>query len=100
LTFEELNSRYGSYISQRLRQDLLSSELDTVEIEGLPQWLEERAEKAHKNYLMLLNNPILSSMDKNASSTGLACRRWRDAEDLAYLVAIAETEPVMAAKVG
>jgi len=100
LTFEELYSRYGSYISQRLRQDLLSSEFDMIELGGLPQWLEDRADKAHRNYLLLLNNPILAAMDKkNVSNTGMACRRWREAEDLAYLVAIAENEPV-AAKVG
>ena len=44
---------------------------------------------AHEDYRQLLNNP-LSPTETNAAQTGEACRRWREAEDLAYLVAVAE----------
>lgn len=50
---------------------------------------EAKAEAAHEEYLRLLSNPM-AVPEKEASGTGEACRRWREAEDLAYLVAIAE----------
>ena len=84
LTYEELHRRYGTHVSQRVRRELTPSEFEILIVEDLPGWLEARAESAHDNYLRLLNNP------KDGSSTGEACRLWREAEDLAYLVVIAE----------
>jgi hypothetical protein len=88
LTYEELHRRYGTHVSQRIRRELAPSDFETLQIDALPEWLESRAETAHENYLRLLTNPVLA--DKKVCDTGIACRRWREAEDLAYLIAIAE----------
>jgi hypothetical protein len=84
--YQELHSRYGTHVSQRVQRELTAAEFETVDIAVLPNWLENRAESAHNAYRNLLNNPTVSA----ASSTSEACRRWREAEDLAYLVVIAE----------
>ncbi len=89
MQYESLHSRFGSHVSQRVRRELTPSEFNTVEIESLAEYLEARAESAHEEYRRLLNNPLASS-DKDIGSAGEACRRWRESEDLAYLVAVAE----------
>ena len=87
--YQELHSRYGTHVSQRLCRELTPSEFEQIAVDALPNWLETRAESAHENYRRLLNNPMASA-DFAAARTGEACRRWREAEDLAYLVVIAE----------
>jgi hypothetical protein len=89
LLYEELHRRYGTHVSQRVRRELTVEQFREIRIEDLPDWLEARAEAAHDEYRQLLNNPLASSEYDNMLS-GAACQRWRDAEDLAYLVAIAE----------
>lgn len=89
MQYEELHRRYGTHVSQRVRSELSNSEFTHVSIEELPQWLEARADAAHDEYRQLLSNPLASSENDHAKA-GIACRRWRNAEDLAYLVAIAE----------
>ena len=87
MTFDELARHYGPQVAQRLRHELTEAEFNQVSLDTLSLWLETRAEHAHKTYCNLLNQPQL---DKNVNMTGLACRRWREAEDLAYVVAIAD----------
>ncbi|MDR3424531.1 MAG: hypothetical protein P4M13_05560 [Alphaproteobacteria bacterium] len=81
--------RYGAHVSLRIRNALTPSELDEIDIDHLQSWLEVRAESAHEEYLRLLSNP-LSTPEHETRRTAEACRRWREAEDLAYLVVIAE----------
>jgi hypothetical protein len=87
--YEELHRRYGTHVSQRLRRELSASEFSEVLLDNLTAWLAARAEAAHEAYRTLLNNPLASSED-DSLHTGAACRRWREAEDLSYLVAIAD----------
>jgi hypothetical protein len=89
MTNEELRSRYGAHVLQRVRRELTSSEFNAVAIDALSAWLEARAESAHERYVRLLNDP-LSASETGIPDTGAACTRWREAEDLAYLVAVAE----------
>ncbi|MFA4993826.1 MAG: hypothetical protein WC521_00775 [Bdellovibrionales bacterium] len=89
MKYEDLHSRYGAYVSQRLQCELKTSEFESLKIDSLTEWLEVRAESAREEYLRLLSNPLIAS-EKGTTSTGSACRRWRIAEDLAYLVVIAE----------
>ncbi len=88
MNYEELHQRYGAHVSQRLRRELTPREFKSVELSDLPNWLEARAECAHEAYRQLLNNPLAATDE--LAHTGDACKRWRDAEDLAYLVAIAD----------
>jgi hypothetical protein len=89
MKYEELHSRYGTHVSQRVRHELTQDEFVHVPIAALSAWLERRAETAHEEYRRLLNNP-LATAERDMKNAGTACRRWRDAEDLAYLIAIAE----------
>ncbi|MDE1900831.1 MAG: hypothetical protein KGI37_04190 [Alphaproteobacteria bacterium] len=89
MLYEELHRRYGTHVSQRVKRELTASDFDAVAIDDLPEWLEARAEAAHDEYRQLLNNPI-SMASGDQSAAGAACRRWREAEDLAYLIAVAE----------
>ncbi len=100
MTYEELNRRYGTHVSQRIRRELSPLEFEKLTIETLPTWLETRAEQAHDKYRLLLSNPLLSSAGKGVPDTRAACQRWREAEDLAYLVAIAEDITTNAQRVG
>ncbi len=88
MTYDELHNRYGARVAQRLRDELSDSEFKQISLDQLQDWLENRAEKAHGDYRRLLNNPLSSNSD--ADRTGECCRRWREAEDLAYLVAIGD----------
>ena len=89
MQYEELHRRYGAHVSQRVRRELTSSEFDAIDIDALPAWLEARAENAHEEYRRLQNNP-LAACEGGIARIGEACRQWRESEDLAYLVAIAE----------
>ena len=89
MLYEELHSRFGTHVSQRVKRELSHSEFAEIVIDDLAHWLEARAEAAHEEYRGLLNNPLASST-KDSMRAGDACRRWREAEDLAYLVAVAE----------
>ncbi len=89
MQYEDLHHRFGTHVAQRIRRELTPSEFNEVKIEELTGWLEARAEAAHETYRTLLNNPLASS-DTDTVKAGEACRRWREAEDLAYLVAVAE----------
>ncbi len=89
MQYEELNSQYGAYVAQRVRRELTTSEFNQIHLNDLPLWLEMRAEAAHHFYQQLLNYPFIS-YDTDTSRAGEACRHWRQAEDLAYLVAIGD----------
>ena len=87
MQYQELHSRYGTHVSQRICRELTPAEFEQVDVNVLPSWLETRAEEAHATYRRLLSNPTTNF---TAVHTGEACRHWREAEDLAYLVVIAE----------
>ncbi|MDE2029396.1 MAG: hypothetical protein KGI97_02410 [Alphaproteobacteria bacterium] len=89
MQYEDLHHRYGTHVSQRVKRELTPSEFNQVSIDNLPSWLEARADAAHETYRHLLSNPLAVS-NKDQMRAGEACRRWRAAEDLAYLVVIAE----------
>jgi len=89
MEYDELHRRYGTHVAQRVRRELTSTEFNHIKLDELPLWLESRAETAHEEYRRLLNNPLASS-DQDSAKTGKFCRHWREAEDLAYLVAVAE----------
>ncbi len=87
---QDLYDRYGLLVSQRVAHELTPSEFDQVTVDVLPSWLENRAEAAHDTYRALLTNPPSCAQTDPSRRVGEACRRWREAEDLAYLVVIAD----------
>jgi hypothetical protein len=95
MLYEELHRHYGTHVSQRVKRELSQAEFCEIEIEDLSSWLETRAEAAHLEYRNLLNNPLASS-ERDTALAGVACRCWRAAEDLAYLVAIANDVEIKA----
>ena len=89
---DELHQRYGQRVAARLQEELTSIELDSIESADLLQYLETRAQLAHKEYLARLENPFISGDIGNmhVDHLDLLYRRWRWAEELAYLVDVAE----------
>lgn len=102
MTFEELCNRYGSHVARRVQQELDSSELDRLESMDLLTWLETRAETAHKEYQTRLENPFVNEElgPVRAEYIDVLYRRWQSAEELAYLVTIAEDAGQARAVVG
>jgi hypothetical protein len=96
MLFEELHNRYGAHVTRRVQQELTSSEFAQISIDQLPTWLETRAETAHQAYEQRLGNPFgdeaVAKKAKAAPSDSVDSlyRRWREAEELAYIIAVAE----------
>ena len=99
MIYEDLYRRYGAHVSERIWRELAESEIAALDVSTLPSWLESRAESAHENNVHLLTNPQNGSIN-GTERTKEACRYWREAEDLAYLVAIAEDVSMNARAVG
>ena len=93
MVYEELQRRYGNYVAQRLRQELDASEFNQIEFAKLNNYLDDRADNAHRLYKQTIDNPL--AVTTTVSPTGnkkaeLLYNQWRDAEDLSYLITIAE----------
>lgn len=92
MVYEELHSRYGSHVARRVQQELTAVEFAHIALQKLPTWLETRAEAAHKDYQMRLDNPFACE-EMNGHGTHLIdtlYHRWQQAEELAYIIAVAE----------
>ncbi|HEU0118827.1 MAG TPA: hypothetical protein VFR09_09365 [Alphaproteobacteria bacterium] len=101
MMYEDLHQRYGSHIAKRVQLELSPTEFRQIIVNELPTYLETRAELAHREYQTRIDNPFVST-DKASKNVDTLYNRWRDAEDLAYLISIAEdvsatTRLVMAA---
>lgn len=90
MMYDELHQRYGSRIANRLMTELSPSELKRVELHDLGAYLDLRATAAYKEYHMHHDNPFDEVGAKRAQHMDKLCQRWRDAEDLASLVSVAE----------
>jgi hypothetical protein len=88
MIFEELHSRYGTHVARRVQQELTPGEFNEIALAELPAWLETRAETAHRAYQARLDNPLLDSDRDDHVNT--LYQRWQGAEDLSYIIAIAE----------
>lgn len=92
MIFDELHQKYGSHIAKRVQLELSFSEFTKVAINELLSYLEMRAEEAHKAYQNILDNPFAFE-DKSAKYRGQVndlYQRWKEAEDLSYLIMIAD----------
>jgi hypothetical protein len=92
MIFEDLHNRYGAHVARRIQQELTPAEFKEVALENLPSWLAARAETAHKDYQTRLDNPFVNEELGAARNdyVNVLYRRWQDAEELAYLIAVAE----------
>lgn len=92
MVFDELHSRYGTHVAKRVQQELSASEFEQLELEELPLYLETRAEFAHKEYQSRLENPFINEELGHARGdyVDVLYKRWKEAEELAYLVSITE----------
>jgi hypothetical protein len=86
MLYEELRHRYGNHVANRVRRELSRNEFNQTTLENLPAYLEERAKKLGGNYQALMDNPF----ERGNVRSEILQKRWRDAEDLAYLLSIAE----------
>jgi hypothetical protein len=92
MLYEELHQRYGNHIAKRVQQELSVAEFNQIAVPELLSYLELRAEAAHKEYRARLDNPFINEElgDSRSDYMDVLYRRWCEAEDLAYLVTIAE----------
>ncbi len=94
MRYDDLHERYGAHIAKRVQVELTPSEFRHVSITELPPYLELRAEAAHREYQQFLNNPLNEERHgkgkTRAEQMETSYRRWREAEDLTYLITIAE----------
>ena len=90
MIFEELHSRYGAHVARRVEQELRPSEFAQITLQQLPAWLETRAETAHKDYEKRLANPFAGEKSGRGNAIDTLYSRWQQAEELAYIIAIAE----------
>jgi hypothetical protein len=88
MIFQELHNRYGSHVARRVQQELTSTEFEKITLKELPTWLETRAEAAHRDYQARLDNPYLA--ETAADQVSALYQRWQGAEDLAYIITVAE----------
>jgi len=92
MLYDELHRRFGSHIARRVQVELSASEFECVICDQLTLFLDDRAEAAHRDYQALLNNPFARDEmgPAHEQKVNNLHRRWREAEDLAYLVSVAE----------
>jgi len=86
MLYGELQVRYGNHIAKRVERELSRSEFSAADLNDLPHFLEKRAEKAAENYRQIMANPL----ERGTMQCESLQRLWREAEDLAYLLSIAE----------
>ena len=87
MLLENIHQRYGGHIAKRIELELPASELAKVKIEQLLNFLEDRAEAAHSAYQTRLDQQMGTTPD---AAVDRLCQVWHDAEDLAYLISVAE----------
>lgn len=92
MLFDELVRRYGEYVSKRVQRELGSSEFSQIHLEELSPYLTLRAEEAHREYQRRLDRATmnLGSCTMRDETTEALYDRWRAAEELSYLLAIAQ----------
>jgi tryptophan synthase alpha subunit len=86
MLYEDLRQRYGNHVAKRVQSELTRNEFHSVLLDDLPIYLAARAEKAAQKYRVAMENPI----DRGSARGEVAQKLWREAEDLAYLLSVAE----------
>ena len=86
MLYEDLQQRYGNHIAKRVRLALGSKEFNNADVGTLLNYLETRAEKVAQDYRTLMSNPL----ERGNMRSETLQKQWRDAEDLAYLLSVAE----------
>jgi hypothetical protein len=86
MLYEDLQQRYGNHIAKRVQRELNRGEFSAVALDRLRIYLEARAEKAAQDCKALMDNPL----DRGSVKADALQALWRNAEDLAYLLSIAE----------
>lgn len=92
MLFDELVKRYGEHVAKRIQQELGSAEFSQIRLEELSPYLTLRAEEAHREYQRRLDRATmnLGACTIRDETTEVLYDRWRAAEELSYLLAIAE----------
>ena len=90
MKYEKLHQRYGSHIAKRVQAELDDVDFDRVALEELVSFLENRAVTAMREYQDHRDDAVLAHPSATGEVIDLLHRHWREAEELAYLVEIAE----------
>lgn len=92
MQYEELHSRFGPHTANKVVAELTPSEFGSIPIDNLAHYLELRAERAHNEYLFWISQGLFihAASSALAPDINMLHKFWSDAEDLSYLVAVAE----------
>lgn len=86
MLYEEIRQRYGSHIAKRVQRELNQNEFNSLKVDDLHDYLESRAEKVGHDYRVIMANPF----ERGNVRSEVLQSRWREAEDLVYLLSVAE----------
>ena len=92
MLYDDVRQSYGDHIAKRVQRELSAGEFHEAAADTLTQFLEARAEDAHQTYKARLTHNLSSLGIKGEITPSIETlhRRWREAEDLAYIVSVAE----------
>lgn len=86
MNYDEIQQKYGTHLAKRIQRSLKPNEFLSTNLSNLAEFLEVRAEKAANDYRKLMDNPL----ERGNVRSELLQKVWSDAEELAYLLSIAE----------
>ena len=86
MLYDELQQHFGSHIAKRVQSSLTRMEFQKVDVDKLRSYLEARAEASANCYKKLMDNPL----ERGNVRCEILHKQWSDAEDLVYLISVAE----------
>ncbi len=86
MLYDHLQQRYGTHLAKRVQRELNGKEFAQVPVDQVSEFLAARADKAAQDYKSLMDNPL----ERGNVRSEVLQKRWQDAEDLAYIVTIAD----------
>jgi hypothetical protein len=92
MLYDELHRRFGNHIARRVLAELTRTEFLRAKAHALAEYLDLRAEVAHRVYQTYMDNPFgREKSDKDRKKQiDILYRLWHEAEDLAFVIAVAE----------
>ncbi len=94
MLLDDLQQRYGLYVTELVRQALTLEEFHRLEIEELVTYFELKAERTYEEYRRHQKTPHPSESPTGSKDNYLEIlhRRWQQSEEMAQTVLSAEKD--------
>lgn len=86
MRIEELEKTYGPHVAKRVTREVGARELEPVSVDQLCHFLQARAERFNAEFKACMANPL----EQGNVRCELLQMKWHDAEELAYLLSVAD----------